>query len=74
MAYYHSFAWPQLKASLERVLQADPSCGMAHWGQALALLDNPFVWPGSLLAEGARRRPGRDRRRASGRAQDAAGA
>jgi hypothetical protein len=56
MAYYHSFAWPQLKASLDRVLQADPSCGMAHWGHAMALLDNPFVWPGNLppkvLADG----------------------
>jgi hypothetical protein len=56
MAYYHSFAWPQLKASLDRVLQADPACGMAHWGRALAFLDNPFVWPGSLtptvLADG----------------------
>jgi hypothetical protein len=56
MAYYHSFAWPQLKASLDRVIQADPACGMAHWGRALAFLDNPFVWPGSLtpkvLADG----------------------
>jgi hypothetical protein len=56
MAYYHSFAWPQLKASLDRVLQGDPACGMAHWGRALAFLDNPFVWPGSLtpkvLADG----------------------
>ncbi|HEX9818060.1 MAG TPA: hypothetical protein VGD07_00400, partial [Methylomirabilota bacterium] len=56
MAYYHSFAWPQLKASLDRVLQADPACGMAHWGRALGLLDNPFLWPGSLspkvLADG----------------------
>jgi len=49
MAYYHSFAWPQLKAALERVIQADPACGMAHWGRALNLLDNPFLWPGSLL-------------------------
>ena len=32
MAYYHSFAWPELKATLERVIQADPACGMAHWG------------------------------------------
>jgi len=39
MAYYHSFAWPQLKASLDRVIQADPACGMAHWGRALGLLD-----------------------------------
>ena len=56
MAYYHSFAWPQVKASLDRVIQADPSCGMAHWGHALSLLDNPFVWPGNLppkvLADG----------------------
>jgi hypothetical protein len=48
MAYYHSFAWPEQKASLERVIAADPACGMAHWGRALGLLDNPFQWPGSL--------------------------
>jgi hypothetical protein len=56
MAYYHSFDWAALKPSLDRVLQADPSCGMAHWGHALALLDNPFVWPANLppkvLADG----------------------
>jgi hypothetical protein len=56
MAYYHSFAWPEHKAALERVIQADPACGMAHWGRALGLLDNPFLWPGSLsprvLADG----------------------
>jgi hypothetical protein len=56
MAYYHSFAWPQLKAALDRVIQADPTCGMAHWGRALGYLDNPFLWPGSIspkvLADG----------------------
>jgi hypothetical protein len=56
MAYYHSFAWPQLSASLERVVKADPTCGMAHWGRALGYLDNPFLWPGSIspkvLADG----------------------
>jgi hypothetical protein len=56
MAYYHSFAWPENKAALERVGQADPACGMAHWGRALGLLDNPFLWPGSIspkiLADG----------------------
>jgi hypothetical protein len=56
MAYYHSFAWPQLKSAIERVTQADPACGMAHWARALGLLDNPFLWPGSLspkiLADG----------------------
>jgi hypothetical protein len=30
MAYYHSFAWPENKAALDRVSQADPTCGMAH--------------------------------------------
>jgi len=45
MAYYHSFAFELYKAPLERTLAADPSCGMAHWLNALALLDNPFGWP-----------------------------
>jgi len=45
MAYYHSFAWEQYKAPLERTLAADPTCGMAHWLNALSLLDNPFGWP-----------------------------
>jgi hypothetical protein len=45
MAYYHSFAWELYQAPLQRTLAADPSCGMAHWLNALALLDNPFGWP-----------------------------
>jgi hypothetical protein len=57
MAYYHSFAWNDIKAPLDRTLQADPECGMAHWARALALLDNPFGWPGNVsaktLADGA---------------------
>jgi tetratricopeptide (TPR) repeat protein len=57
MAYYHSFAWGDIKAPLQRTLQADPACGMVFWLQALASLDNPFVWPGNVsavtLAEGA---------------------
>jgi hypothetical protein len=56
MAYYHSFAWPQLTAALDRVIQADPACGMAHWARALGLLNNPFLWPANLppkvLADG----------------------
>ncbi|HZM35367.1 MAG TPA: hypothetical protein VFC18_12845 [Burkholderiales bacterium] len=58
MAYYHSFAWSQMQAPLESVLQADPSCGMAHWARALASLNNPFAWPTVIspaaLAEGPR--------------------
>jgi Tfp pilus assembly protein PilF len=48
MAYYHSFAWQHIREPLERVLKADPGCGMAHWARALAALDNPFTWPGSI--------------------------
>ena len=56
-AYYHSFAWEQIRAPLDRALAADSSCGMVHWLRALASLDNPFAWPGNVsaktLAEGA---------------------
>jgi tetratricopeptide (TPR) repeat protein len=48
MSYYHSFAFPDVAGAVDRVLLADPSCGMAHWARALALLDNPFTWPGNL--------------------------
>ena len=48
MAYYHSFAWDHYKAPLERALQADPQCGMAHFVRALGTLDNPFAWPANL--------------------------
>ena len=51
MAYYHSFAWEQIKAPLERALAADATCGMAYWARALASLDNPFVWPGNVSAK-----------------------
>jgi hypothetical protein len=58
MAYYHSFAWEQMQAPLERVLQSDPSCGMAHWVRTLAALNNPFAWPTVIppatLSEGGR--------------------
>jgi hypothetical protein len=51
MALYHSFAWPAAIAAFEAVAKADPACGMAHWGRAMALLDNPFVWPANLPAQ-----------------------
>ncbi len=51
MAYYHSFAWEQIKAPLDRALAADAACGMVHWVRALASLDNPFAWPGNLSAK-----------------------
>lgn len=51
MAYYHSFAWAEIKAPLDRALQADDTCGMVYWARALASLDNPFVWPGNVSAK-----------------------
>lgn len=51
MAYYYSFVWHRTTEPLTHALQADPGCGMAHWAQALALLDNPFVWPANLSAQ-----------------------
>jgi tetratricopeptide (TPR) repeat protein len=48
MAYYHSFQWQRAVETAGRVLQADPTCGMAYWVKALAMLDNPFVWPITL--------------------------
>lgn len=58
MAYFHSFVMERMSEPLQRTLQADPACGMVHWARALALLDNPFGWPGTVsaqaLADGAR--------------------
>ncbi len=51
MAYYHSFAWDDIKAPLDRALQADSACGMVHWLRALASMDNPFAWPGNVSAK-----------------------
>jgi len=51
MSLYHSFAWPQAMAAFDAVLNADPACGMAHWGRAMTTLDNPFVWPANLPAQ-----------------------
>ncbi|HJZ44906.1 MAG TPA: hypothetical protein VJ233_14390 [Hyphomicrobiaceae bacterium] len=48
MALYHSFAWDGAMKAFEAIAKADPACGMAHWGRAMVMLDNPFVWPGSL--------------------------
>ena len=51
MALYHSFAWPEAAAAFTGIAASDPSCGMAHWGRAMVMLDNPFLWPGSLPPE-----------------------
>jgi hypothetical protein len=51
MALYHSFAWQHATDAFAAVASADPSCGMAHWGRAMTMLDNPFVWPANLPSE-----------------------
>ncbi len=54
MALYHSFYWPQVLKAFDEVLATDPACAMAHWGRAMVLMDNPFLWPltGKALPEG----------------------
>lgn len=51
MALYHSFAWSQAIAAFKAIAAADPACGMAHWGHAISILDNPFIWPAGLTPQ-----------------------
>jgi tetratricopeptide (TPR) repeat protein len=41
MRYQHSFWYKASGEIFEQVLTADPTCGIAYWGMALGLLDNP---------------------------------
>ncbi len=43
MRYQHSFWYSAAKEIFEEVAKADPECGMAHWGVALSLLNNPHA-------------------------------
>jgi hypothetical protein len=53
MKLQHSFWHKPAVAKFQEVLARDPSCVMAYWGQALALLDNPFSPPSAKnLSEG----------------------
>src|SRR3989441_2298465 len=45
MRYQHSFWYRQAKEIFEDVAKADPECGMAFWGIALTLLNNPHGAP-----------------------------
>src|SRR3712207_5274450 len=66
MALYHSFVWPAAKAAFDAVAQADPSCAMVHWGQAMVILDNPFTWPANLAPKLKSVSEALDRARAAG--------
>jgi hypothetical protein len=41
MRYQHSFWYLNAQEIFEEAFKADPTCGMAHWGVALTLMDNP---------------------------------
>jgi hypothetical protein len=45
MRYQHSFWYKASKEIFEDTLKADPTCGIAYWGIALGLLDNPHNPP-----------------------------
>src|SRR5207247_1510279 len=50
VAMLHSFWFSASTAAFAAVAQADPGCGIAHWGGAMNLLGNPFGWPPSPKA------------------------
>jgi tetratricopeptide (TPR) repeat protein len=54
MALFHSFDWRRGKTEFEEIATLDPKCGMAYWGLAMVMADNPFGWPVSIkVSEGA---------------------
>src|SRR2546428_5793805 len=54
VALQHSFWFGEAIKGFNAVAQADPSCGIAHWGAAVAWLGNPLARPPSApgLREG----------------------
>ncbi|HEX2511606.1 MAG TPA: hypothetical protein VHK44_03315 [Xanthobacteraceae bacterium] len=45
MRYQHSFWYQASREIFEEVFKADPECGIAYWGIALSLLNNPHAPP-----------------------------
>jgi hypothetical protein len=45
MRYQHSFWYKASREIFEETLKADPECGIAYWGIALSLWDNPHNPP-----------------------------
>ena len=43
VAMYHSFWFPEAIKMFESIVQRDPSCGLAHWGIAMAQWGNPYA-------------------------------
>jgi tetratricopeptide (TPR) repeat protein len=43
VAFLHHMQYVESRAAFERIAEADPSCGMAHWGIAMTLFQP--LWP-----------------------------
>ncbi len=43
VAMLHSFWFEAAESEFKRTIEADASCGMAHWGLAMTMLGNPFT-------------------------------
>lgn len=43
MAMLHSFWFAEADAAFREIVEADPSCGMAHWGRAMTAWGNPMA-------------------------------
>jgi hypothetical protein len=54
MALLHSFEFPDAIAGFTKVLQGDPTCGIAQWGIAMSTWGNPFggLRPPKTLQDG----------------------
>jgi tetratricopeptide (TPR) repeat protein len=53
MKLQHSFWFQASRQAFQRVLEHDPNCVMAYWGQAMSTLDNAFLpTPARNVAEG----------------------
>jgi hypothetical protein len=50
VALLHSFWWAPAREAFAAAAQADPACGMAHWGTAMTWLDNPIGGPAAPAA------------------------
>ena len=43
LAFFHHMQYEESRAAFERIVEADPECGMAHWGIAMTLFQP--LWP-----------------------------
>jgi tetratricopeptide (TPR) repeat protein len=53
VALLHSFQYQQAEQAFQEVEKEDPSCAVAHWGEAMSLYHELWDWPSAeTLAEG----------------------